>query len=843
MPIEKQINVVISAVDQYSGGMSAFGSSIGAIGKAALAAQAALIAASVAAAKLGYELGKDAFKSAVDFHDAIYDITSVAQSMGTTAEDVTEVLNGMVAKFPVTGKEAGETLKLIAQLGYGAKDALIEASDAATTLSIATGTDVASAASYTLSVMNAFGDSVDSYDQVINVFAKTAATSAASVYDLGDAMKYAAPAAKLSGISFEETAAALAELRNKGLKAEQTGTTLRMALLKLSQETDAGEKVLAKYGLTYDDVNPKVNTLAEVIGKFQGQTLEAKDAAELFGVEAASVSLIINDGAAKFQSYVDEITGTSAAYDAMEKKMKKWSVTIDMIGGDLDVFKNVIGSDLVAAAVELIGTSDTTGLRGIVKQLREFEEASGDIGGPLMEAFNDIKAVGKGVLEDAFGDVEGLYKWIGLIADALATNIEVLGIWVGEFTKGFVDASDDSNTLRVALQAVNVAIAGLAIPIAVVLDAFFNFFEWVEKGIESIDYAWAAWNAGVLIGVKKIAQAADALPFVDMGDTISNLEQQIAGWSDSMENAFSPSNFTSFTESAISAFGKATVAVSDLKDESELMAGGVKKATDASKELSQEQIKAAIEAGEAFEVINGKMVKVKEETTDWGKELEGAGIIVNKEKEYMGELKKETEGATTKAKKLKDELSEMEKHQLELDMKQFEHDLEMAKIDLTKKFDLLEKELEIEAKIDIAAMEKATKIAEAQAEKTKAAFDSISDSVVSATDASASMFDALSGASGVKFLNLKDLYKDQQELQKALTESQIELTEEQKKQIELQNQQQKIANEKLQKGQLNPIEVQVIGNTETWLKGLMQSLFEEIMVKAQAEAFSCMCQQ
>jgi TP901 family phage tail tape measure protein len=53
---------------------------------------------------------------------------------------------------------------------------------------------------------------------------------------LGQAFKYAAPAAAAAGQSIEECGAAFSILANNGIKADMAGTSLRMMLMKLSDK-------------------------------------------------------------------------------------------------------------------------------------------------------------------------------------------------------------------------------------------------------------------------------------------------------------------------------------------------------------------------------------------------------------------------------------------------------------------------------------------------------------------------------------------------------------------------------------------------------------------------------
>jgi TP901 family phage tail tape measure protein len=366
MAIEKAVNVTISAQDKFSGAMSSLGGAWGKIAIGAAAAEAAILAASIALAKFSYDLGKEVVQSAVDFRDAIFDVTAVAQSFGTTGEQISSILDDLVNRFPVTGKEAGEALETVAQLGFGARDSLASITEAALELSIATGRDLDTSVQVLASTMNIFGLGVEDTNRLMNLFSATQFSSAAAVDDLNIAMTYAGPIMASAGQSVETTSALLGLLANKGLEASQMGTTLRRAMTQLFKETDKGTAVLEKYGLTYDDVNPATQDFADIIDKLDDQVFTAKDAVDLFGVRAVIMGNIINDGAEKFRLFRERITGTTAGFDALEEKMKKFEVVVNNLGGSLDILKKTIGEDLADAIAETIGYDERSGIRGLI---------------------------------------------------------------------------------------------------------------------------------------------------------------------------------------------------------------------------------------------------------------------------------------------------------------------------------------------------------------------------------------------------------------------------------------------------------------------------------------------
>lgn len=812
MAVERQVNVVISAVDQFSGVLTNFGGSFKLIALGAVAVEAAILAASVAAAKFAFNIGTNVFEAATDFYDAIFDIEAVASSFGTTAEEIGGVLDDLVNKFPVTGKKGGEALQLIAQMGFGAEEELRKVSDSAMTLSIATGTDLKTAAEATIASMNQFGLSIENTDRVINIFAAAAFTSAASVSDLKEAMKYAGAEAALSGISIEVTAAACAKLRDYGLEASQTGTIFRMALSKLYKETEAGAESLAKYGLTYEDVNPSVVGLTGIIEAFGGQTLDAKDAMNIFGVRSKAMAFLVNEGAESFNEYVKTITDTTAAYDAAEIKLGKWAVVMDNVGGSMDIFKKTIAGDIVPVLIEFVGKTENDGIRGVITQLMEMERVSGSIGKPMIDLFESLKDVADDLFADAFEDVEGFYDWLGLISEVLGKNIEILAIWGAAAIEAFIGATDEGEELKFILELVNGAITALMIPVGLIHDLFVGFFYMVKLGWDTIESLAYGFNAAIADSIVVLLKLVNVLPFVDMADQIKIAAEEAEKWKQMAVDAFDTEPPELWTGKVIEASAKATKAINKFGTEGVEAQEKVGEATEKSIEKTGLLASEVLALGDDYEYIDGKVVKIKESTE-----------ATTREVKYMGEAAKET----------KEQFSEIEKFEIKMELLKFKSGLKIAEQTAEAAASLIETQLEWTAKVDIAEIEAAADVAVAEAAVMESAFVSVSDSIAGISGG----LGALTGLITSGDLDLGgtwkawDMLQAQIDMQQDLVDAQVELLDAQKSLME-----EKEA--KLKEG-LPEIGVEIIGDTEGWLRGLMQTLFEEIMVKAQAEAFSC----
>ena len=528
MAIQKEVKVIISAVDQFSGAIGVFNSQALGIIKGVGAIATAMVGASMAAGALAVKLGVEVFNSATDFNDAIFNVVAVAQSFGTTTQDISNILDDLTQKFPVTGEQAGASLQLIAQLGYGAAEELRNMSDAANILQVATGADLQTSVMGTLALLNSFNLESDEAGRIINTLAAASFSSAASIEDLGVALRYAAPIASIMGISVEETVAAIAKLRDRGLEASQAGTTLRMALVQLGKETKDKSEVLAKFGLTFADVNPEVHGLSGVIAAFNGQLISGSEAATLFGVRSTAMAHIINMGSKEFGDYTRSITGTSAAIDAYTMKLETWTVVQKNVAGSIDLFKKTLAGDLIPQILHVIGTTEDEGLRGIINWLTETEKNVGAINDVFQDAFGDIKGILADAFSDSFGDVMGLYDFLTRLATALSENFKLLVDWGAMWFKIGTDSLGSAEDIKQALTIVNQSMFLISYTVATLHDAIvFLYNTWVEAS-NLIFHPLDTITLKIKQVLLAVLELMDKSPFNDLSEEINNMKGDIA---------------------------------------------------------------------------------------------------------------------------------------------------------------------------------------------------------------------------------------------------------------------------------------------------------------------------
>lgn len=219
---------------------------------------------------------------------------------------------GATTKFSAT--QAGEAQRFLAMAGFSVNEVLA-ATPGILTLATASNMDLARAADIASNVLGGMRLEVDQLNRANDVLALTAASANTSVEQLGQALSFAAPFAEAAGISIEGASAAIGTLSDSGLQASRAGTGLVGVIRQLSRVTPEGEKVLAKYGLTVDDVNIKSHGLADVLDTVSEAQLTLSDRFQLFGSEAGAAAGILTNSSERVRELTRELREAEGAAD------------------------------------------------------------------------------------------------------------------------------------------------------------------------------------------------------------------------------------------------------------------------------------------------------------------------------------------------------------------------------------------------------------------------------------------------------------------------------------------------------------------------------------------------
>ncbi len=218
-----------------------------------------------------------AIKVAAGFEQQMSAVGAVAGASEEQMEKLRQKALDLGKDTTFSASEAAGALEELIKAGISVEDALNGGADAAVALAAAGGIDIPQAAEIAANAMNQFELSADQVVGVADTLAGVANTSAADVSGIGQALSQAGAVANLAGLSFDDTAIAIGEMANAGIKGSDAGTSLKTMLNNLIPTTEKQSNKFEELGLlTYDLQAAQKALVAEGLQPVKGGIDEVK---------------------------------------------------------------------------------------------------------------------------------------------------------------------------------------------------------------------------------------------------------------------------------------------------------------------------------------------------------------------------------------------------------------------------------------------------------------------------------------------------------------------------------------------------------------------------------------
>ena len=263
-------------------------------------------------------LGKAALDTFTNFEQSMQNTFSVMGASASEMEALRKKAEEMGATTRFSASQAADALYSLGSAGQSATQAM-NSLDGVLQLAGATGSDLAFTSSTIASTLSQFNLQAEKSGHIADVFSLAISKSQANMTKLSYSMKYVGPVAAGLGVSLETSTAALMRLYNTGFGGEQAGTILRSGLQKLASGTDDVKKKLQELGVSYDEVNPKTNNLADIIERLKNANIDVAKSSDLFGEAAAAGMQALIEGGGDAIRTMD---GLLQASDGAAKKMQ-----------------------------------------------------------------------------------------------------------------------------------------------------------------------------------------------------------------------------------------------------------------------------------------------------------------------------------------------------------------------------------------------------------------------------------------------------------------------------------------------------------------------------------------
>jgi TP901 family phage tail tape measure protein len=390
---------------------------------------------------------------------------------------------GATTQFTATQVAGG--LQLLVQAGFQANEA-VAAIEGTLNLAIAASTDLATATTITANSIRGFGLQAKESGRVADILTAATQNSNTTIELLGEALKFAAPAARAAGQSIESTAAALSVLADSGLKGTLAGTGLRRVLVGLLNPTKKAQVAFQNLGFDIKNLVPGgltkeggIRSLVDIIEELAKSTFGAREAFAAFGLRGGPAALVL------------------VATERLTGKFRELNDIIEDSEGRALKFRKIIEGTLFGAMkllnsrIEALALSQGALADGIERIIRFWADIAAAMNGTLSvtdentraarEWANTLIVLGKAIVF--------LVKMLPLfIAAMIGAKIVMIGLAAG------------ATTLLAGLKALAVylvgfaAATGIGLVVVAIGIAIFKMFEWRQE-IKRSEEATKNWQA------------------------------------------------------------------------------------------------------------------------------------------------------------------------------------------------------------------------------------------------------------------------------------------------------------------------------------------------------------
>jgi TP901 family phage tail tape measure protein len=276
----------------------------------------------------GAQILRSSIDTIKEFGQSIADLSAITGASGPDLEKYKSAAIELGKSTQGGAKAVVEAFKLIGsakpELLENA-DALIKVTEAARTLSKASGMELPDAATALTDAMNQFGASSDEAAKFINVLAAGSKFGAAEIPQVTEALLKFGAVSKSANVSIEESTALIEALAERGLKGAEAGTALRNVMLKLSAPDalpkEAKERLDA-LGISFADLQDKSKPFSERLEVLKPLLNDNAALVKVFGMENAVAARNLIDSTARIQELNKQVTGTDTAFKQAEIRSK-----------------------------------------------------------------------------------------------------------------------------------------------------------------------------------------------------------------------------------------------------------------------------------------------------------------------------------------------------------------------------------------------------------------------------------------------------------------------------------------------------------------------------------------
>ena len=321
-----------------------------------------LAAAGMAAGALGVA----AIKTASDFDASMSGVQSVTRASAAEMDLLRQAAIDAGADTIYSASEAAAGITELGKAGLSTTDILSGGLSGALDLAASEGMDVGEAAELMSSTLSQFNLSGSRAADVADALAAGAGNAQGSARDLGMALSQTGGIANSFGLSMEETTGFLSAMAREGYIGSDAGTSLKTALIQLSNPTDKAQKLLDQLGITVNDASGHFVGLENLAGQLQTKMSGLSEAernaayATIFGNDAFRVGTVLyKQGADGIAEWTKNVSQSGYAAEMAAARTDNLQGDLEKLSGSVETLLANLGEGGQGPLRSLVQTLDT----------------------------------------------------------------------------------------------------------------------------------------------------------------------------------------------------------------------------------------------------------------------------------------------------------------------------------------------------------------------------------------------------------------------------------------------------------------------------------------------------
>jgi len=458
--------------------------------------------------------GVSILKVAGDFQTAMNRVAVLTEATTREFKILEKQAKHLGATTAFSATEAADAMGFLAQAGFKATE-IFAAMPATLNLAAAAKQSLAETADQLSNVMQGFGLSADMAGRASDVLARAASSTNTNVAQLAEGMSYAAPVAKLLGMSLEQAAGEMGFMGNAGIQASMAGTALRQALLSTVAQTPRAKKAFEDLGIslkeTLEDGTEQTRNFIEILADLGRAGASTEQLEAIFGARGiAGVGAVLQQTTPELKKLITELenSGGTAAKQA-KKQLEGYNGALIQLRSTIEAF-----------AIMLADTGLLNWATEMLKKITEFVRALKSMNPETLKTITIIAGVvaaigpltiAVGLLSTALGGVVSVVTF--LFAHPIVLVITAVIAAIIKFRKEIWNTIKNIWTwIKNVVTSAKFLLINMVTNVLLFIGKSASLInEQFHKGLS------AAINFGIK-GVNKVIKMLNVIPGVDLGD-------------------------------------------------------------------------------------------------------------------------------------------------------------------------------------------------------------------------------------------------------------------------------------------------------------------------------------